>query len=115
LPRAGLRERDPLARAVFFAAPRLAEVFGEDFFAAFFAAPLEAFFATLVARAATFDFFVDAADFVFRALALIVRRLPALALRRGLGAFVAAGAGAFTGGAASGSGSARSSSFGPPK
>ena len=114
MPRAGLREREPLARALFFAAPRLAEVFREDFFAAFFAAP-EAFLATFVARAAAFGFFVDAADFVFRALALSVRRLPALALRRALGAFVAAGAGARIGGAASGSGSTRSPSFGLPK
>src|SRR5208337_2328263 len=113
LRRAGLRERAALARAAFFAAPRLAEVFagafGEDFFAAFFAAPLEAFLATFVARAATFGFFAAAADFAFRALDLIVRRSPALALRRALGAFFAAGAGALTGAAASGSGSARSS------
>jgi hypothetical protein len=70
LPRAGLRERDPLARAAFFAAPRLAEVFagafGEDFFAAFLAPPVEAFLATFVARAATFGFFAAAADFAFR-------------------------------------------------
>jgi hypothetical protein len=79
------------------------------------APPVEAFLATFVARAATFGFFAAAADFAFRALDVIVRRLPALALRRALGAFVAAGVGALTGGAASGSGSTRSSSFGPLK